>query len=157
MYIMEAKYRDVENVMHKLSEISLGEMAAANVTDAWNGLKRAKLCKDQGFLKVIKDGDTPMAIFGAIRDKNVYRTWFIATEDFFAKKVVCAKVVAREIQRIQKRMPRMIFEAYTRPQHPAYRKWFRVIGFSFIKAIDDVMLFRYTGRKAAKSNSDWVA
>jgi hypothetical protein len=157
MYIMEAKYRDVEAVMDRLSAISLGEMAANNVTDAWHGLKRAKLCKDHGFLKVIKDGHTPMAIFGAIKDKQVYRTWFIATEDFFAKKITCAKVVAREIARTQARMPHMTFEAYTKPQHPQFQKWFRVIGFKFIEAIDDVMLFRYTGRQAIRAEKDWIA
>lgn len=157
MYIMEAKYRDVEEVMSELSPISLGEMAASGVNDAWNGLKRAKTCREQGFLKVIKDGQKPLAIFGAIKVGSVYRTWFVASEAFFAKKIASVKVVAREMKRVAERMPHAQFEAATLPQHPAYRKWFNTVGFKFVNSVDGVMVFRYIGRVATRQETGWLA
>ena len=85
MYTMtEARYSDVEDVMHDMSDLSLQEMAACGVKHAWHGLKRAKVCKDKGFLKVMRDDKGPLFVFGAAEmNPGVFRTWFIGTERYF--------------------------------------------------------------------------
>lgn len=151
MIIRDARFTDVEEVMDKLSNVSLYEMGRAGVENAWQGLRRAKMCKDKGFLKVAFDGDTPMFIFGAVTvDSCTMRTWFIATEQYFDKKVSHVKDTARFMAEIAARYPNRVFEAISLSNHPSVNKWFAAIGFSRVKYTDGGTIYRHVGRRWTK-------
>lgn len=151
--VHEARYDDVRDVMDKMSEISLKEMAACGVNNAWLGLKRAKMCKDKGFLKVMRDGEEPLFIFGAAELwSGTYRTWFIGTEKYFDPKNRKAQLATvRTMEQIAKRSPRHVFEASTASTHENVLRWFGMLGFDYVDRKDGRITFRYVGRKLANS------
>ncbi len=153
LQMTEARYDDVQNVMPSMSEVSLGEMEASGVSNAWMGLKRAKRFKDKGFLKVMKDDAEPLFIFGGIElDPGVVSTWFIGTEKYFdPSNRKAAIATARAMERTAQRMPRHVFEATTASRHENVIRWFGMLGFSFIEHKNGLMKFRYVGRKLAKA------
>ncbi len=154
MYTMtEARYSDVEDVMHDMSDLSLQEMAACGVKHAWHGLKRAKVCKDKGFLKVMRDDKGPLFVFGAAEmNPGVFRTWFIGTERYFdPKNVKVAAATAKAMASIADRHPRFVFEARSASRHEQVLRWFGLLGFSFVEQKDGMLAFRYVGRKLANS------
>lgn len=151
--VRDARFDDVRDVMDKISDVSLEEMTNCGVTNAWQGLKRAKLCKDEGFLKVGMDGDEPLFIFGAATvATGQFRTWFIGTERYFDPKNARAiKATAKIMANIAKRFSNFTFEARTASRRDQVLRWFSLLGFNYVSREDGMMIFRYVGRKLAKS------
>lgn len=149
----EARYADVEDVMDRMSDITLAEMVACGVTTAWQGLKRAKLCKDKGFLKVMRKGEDPQFIFGAAEiDKGTYRTWFLGTESYFDPANRSAmRATAKAMASVAARHPRHTFEARSASKHESVLRWFGLLGFSFVEQKNGTMVFRYVGRNSTKA------
>ena len=158
MYLMDATYENVRDVMHDMSDISLAEMGAAGATNAWQGLIRAKLCKDKGFLKAIMLGPTPVAIFGAAKvDVNTMRTWFIGSDKYFSLKIAGVKVAAREMARMAEAYPHFSFESVSASTEPSVIKWFSALGFNRVKTEGCWTTFRYVGRKLKNAkNHDMI-
>jgi hypothetical protein len=151
MLMRDARYSDVENVMDQLSDISLQEMAKTGVVNAWQGLKRAKICKDTGFLKIMEDLEGPLFIFGAVKiDVSSLRTWFIATERYF-NQPMAAKGTAKAMRRIAKAYPHHVFETISLSNHPASLKWFQTLGFEMVKREGPATIYRYVGKNSTNA------
>ena len=150
MWLRSATYADVDAVCDNLSQISADEMAKAGVQHRWHVKKRAKICKDQGFLHVGLKGDTPICIFGSIPyDTNVMRTWFIGSDEYFDKSPVTIRDSAKHIAKIAKAFPHFTFESFSLSDNPAVLKWFRALGFRFAESLPGGMRrFRFVGRNS---------
>jgi hypothetical protein len=153
--IRDARFDDVRDVMDKISDVSLEEMTNCGVMNAWQGLKRAKLCKDSGFLKVAFDGSEPLFIFGAATvATGQFRTWFIGTDKYFdPKNAKMIKATARVMEQLAKRFSHFSFEARTASRRDQVLRWFSLLGFNYVSREDGMMVFRYVGRKLAKSQN----
>lgn len=154
MYFKGASYSDVDAVCHEISQISGAELFANGVDDHWKVKLRAKKCKDDGFLKVGFIGDKPVCIFGGAKSEiNTMKTWFIATEEYFNGSVTTIRDTIRQMQHEAKVWPHFGFESASKSDHPAMLKWFRTLGFSFIKVDENsgARIFRYVGRNSTNS------
>lgn len=148
MYLQDGRYADVEAVMDDMSEISLNEMGKSGVVNAWQGLRRAKICKDTGFLKVMRDDKGPLFIFGAVRtDVASMRTWFIAADRYFANPLA-VRSTAKAMARVAQSYPRHVFESISKSDHPKTTKWFESLGFKLVKWQDGGKVYRFVGRNS---------
>lgn len=156
----EARYDDVDKVVDKISGISFQELLDFGVVHKVTGqphrflcMKRAKLCKEKGFLKIMRKGEDPQFVFGAAElERGVYRTWFMGTESYFdPANRAGVRATAKAMASIAGRHPRHTFEARSASKHEAVLRWFGAIGFSFVEQKDGAMTFRYVGRNSTKA------
>lgn len=146
-YLRTADINDLYVVFSDLSDISKSEFCEGGST-WWRAMaachELVKLSGSMSAVAVVQDGE-PVAVFGHNRhpeEKYTRVTWFAARPQFF-EGIGATLVVRRYLKTLGSRFPRMVFESYSRSQHPEVRRWFGVLGFTYISKGDGYTKFAY--------------
>lgn len=152
--IRPATYKDVENVVDRVSMISGEEMIKCGVDTAWKALGRAKMCKDSGHLDVGCQDGLELCLIGGVKVGNEFRTWFVASEDYWKAGLSVVKATRRYMERLQKANPHFRIVSGSLSDHPRVESWFKMIGFELEKATEEGKVFVFKGRDVTSEPDD---
>lgn len=152
--IRAATYDDLDGIICNLSDISLAEIEAFDVSD-WKARQTMHACRKSLGCDVMVENGVPLCIFGAIRKSetkngktvtaDVAQTWFVAAQPYFQHSRYL-KESKRYWKKASKRHSHLTFESITASPHVRVEKWFKLLGFELTQDLDACRVFRYVGK-----------
>lgn len=125
-------YSDIKYVVERTWERGAEEASICGFQDPESWAEHFHgMAKEYGF--VLKDHDTPIAVFGATRIGDIYYTYFAATSDFERVGKEATVFLMDFLQKKVAERPGERLELGTACTHPKAHKWFLKLGFEHIE------------------------
>jgi hypothetical protein len=141
MDVREPTWADVESVLDRLSEQHQAEYRKLGWPDERFFASMAAFMA-QGDTKALYFDGAPQAVLSIKNTAIGPVTWLACTKEFFAKGVAPTRAARRYMQDAVKRHRQVL--SIVGSDHPQAAKWMKVIGFTLVKDLGDMKIFRFT-------------